>query len=83
MPRRPQASGLQLKVNCGLEAWRSRGMFSCNISKCQPNLFGRCIVTEQVPARLDDFAQSGFQPSNESVTGLQPRKNVREQLFKS
>ena len=83
MPRRPQASAAVTEVDRGLEAWRSRVVFSCNVSKCQPNLFGRCIVTEQVPARLDDFAQSGFQPSNESVTGLQPRKNVREQLFKS
>ena len=32
----------------------------------------------QVPARLDDLAQSGFQSSNESVTCLQQRQNVRE-----
>ena len=75
--------GLRLKIDRGLEAWRSRGVFSCNVSKCQPNLFGRCIVTGQVPARLDDLAQSGFQPSNKIVTGLQPRQNVRKQLFKS
>ena len=46
--------------------------------KCQPNQFGRCIFTGQVPARLDDLAQSGFQSSSESVTGLQQRQNVRE-----
>ena len=72
-----------MKVDRGLEAWRSRGVFSCNASKCQPNQFGRFIVTGQVPARLDDLAQSSFQPSNKSVTGLQQRQNVREQLFKS
>ena len=70
--------GLRLKVDRGLEAWRSRGVFSCNVSKCQPNLFRRSIITGQAPARLDDLAQSGFQPSNKSVTGLQPRQNVRE-----
>ena len=75
--------GLRLKVDRGLEAWRSRGVFCCNVSKCQPNLFGRCIITGQVPAGLDDLAQSGFQPSNKSVTGLQPRQNVRKQLSKS
>ena len=75
--------GLRLKVDRGLEARRFRVVFSCNVSKCQPNLFGRCIIAGPVPARLDDFAQSGFQPSNKSVTGLQPRQNVREQLFKS
>ena len=75
--------GLRLKVERGLEAWRSRGVFSCNVSKCQPNQFGRFIVTGQVPARLDDFPQSGFQPSIESDLGLQHKQNVREQLFKS
>ena len=75
--------GLRLKVDRGLEAWRSRGVFSCNASKCQPNQFGRFIVTGQVPARLDDFPQSGFQSAIESVTGIQQRQNVREQLFKS
>ena len=75
--------GLRLKVDCGLEAWRSRGVFSCDVSKCQPNLFRRCIITGQVPARLDDLSQSGFQPSNKTVTGLQPWQNVRKQLFKS
>ena len=62
--------GLRLTVDRGLEAWRSRGVFSCNVSKCQPNLFGSRIITGQVPARLDDLAQSGFQSSSESVTGL-------------
>ena len=75
--------GLRLKVDRGLEAWRCCGLFCCNVSKCQPNLFGRCIITGQVPARLDDLAQSGFQSSIESVSGLQPRQNVREKLFKS
>ena len=70
--------GLRMKVNRGLEARRSRGLFSCNVSKCEPNQFGRCIVTGQVPARLDDLAQSGFQSSIESVSGLQQRQNVRE-----
>ena len=70
--------GLRLKVDRGLEARRFRVVFSCNVSKCQPNQFGRCIVTGQVPARLDDLAQSGFQSSIESVSGLQPRQNVRE-----
>ena len=75
--------GLRLKVDRGLEARRCRGLFSCNVSKCEPNQFGRFIVTGQVPARLDDLAQSGFQSSIESVSGLQQRQNVREQLFKS
>ena len=75
--------GLPMKVEHGPEAWRSRGVLSSNVSKCQPNLFGRCIINGQVRARLDDLAQSGFQPSNKSVIGLQPRQNVRKQLFKS
>ena len=75
--------GLRLKVDRGLEAWRSRGVFSCNVSKCEPNQFGRCIITGQVPARLDDLAQSGFQSSIKSVAGLQQRQNGREKLFKS
>ena len=75
--------GLRLKVGRGLEARLSRGVFSCNVSKCEPNQFGRFIVTGQVPARLSDLAQSGFQPSNKSVRGLQPTQNVTKQLFKS
>ena len=41
--------GLRLTVDRGLEAWRSRGVFSCNVSKCAPNQFGRCIITGQCP----------------------------------
>ena len=78
MPRRPLASAAVTEVDCGLEAWCSRVVFSCNVSKCQPNLFRRCFITGQVLARLDDLAQSGFQSSIESVSGLQQRQNVRE-----